>query len=133
MGYKEAMEAAGAEVLAYEEFGSYQGDWYAKIKFRDKVSWVQDCYGSCSSCDAFESDFQDSGHDCVDGEYNNPLYDEFLDDCEECQIVKKKLIRFGREYIDQDLTYEDCVKKASENLDWDMDAQKIVDWLEFNK
>ena len=133
MGYKEAMEAAGAEVLAYEEFGSYQGDWYAKIRFRGKVSWVQDCFGSCTGCDAFECDFAYAGHDCIDGDYNNPLYDEFRDDCEECQIVKKKFIQFGREYIDQDLTYEDCVRKASENLDWDMDAQKIVDWLESNK
>lgn len=30
MSYKEAMQAAGAVVHLYEEFGSYQGDWWHK-------------------------------------------------------------------------------------------------------
>jgi len=29
--YKESLEAAGAEVLAFESFGSYQGDWVALV------------------------------------------------------------------------------------------------------
>src|SRR6185312_7049306 len=56
-GYQEAMEAAGAVVHAYEEFGDYQGSWYAKVTYQGETGWVEGAYGSCSGCDAFEAEF----------------------------------------------------------------------------
>jgi hypothetical protein len=79
-GYCEAMEAAGAKVLAYESFGSYQGEWYAKVEYNGEVGWVQGSFGSCSYCDAFDSEF---GFDAEDA----PDYQERLAD-------------FGRTYLD---------------------------------
>jgi len=41
MSYDEALKAAGAEVLLYESFGSYQGDWWAKVVKRgDRVAQI---------------------------------------------------------------------------------------------
>lgn len=34
------LEIAGAEVLAYETFGSYQGDWLAKVNYNGTDTMV---------------------------------------------------------------------------------------------
>ena len=57
MGYSIALAAAGCEVLEYEHTGSYQGDWYALVKYQDEVGVVTGNYGSCSVCDSFEAEF----------------------------------------------------------------------------
>ena len=36
MSYQMALEMAGATVLEYKEFGSYQGDWFAKVEYQGK-------------------------------------------------------------------------------------------------
>lgn len=67
MSYKSALFAAGAKVLTYESFGSYQGDWLAKVEYNGEIGWVAGSYGSCSHCDAFEAEFgysyEDEGDD----------------------------------------------------------------------
>jgi hypothetical protein len=101
MSYEGAMEAAGAEVLAFKEFGSYQGSWWAKILFEGKTYWVNGSYGSCSGCDAFQSEFGygDDEH-CAEHKYqysNDPI------SCEACAEAKKayqaRLAEFGKSYI----------------------------------
>lgn len=57
MSYIDALEAAGCEVLEYGYTGSYQGDWYALVKYKDEVGIVTGSYGSCSYCDTFEAEF----------------------------------------------------------------------------
>lgn len=57
MSYSSALEAAGCEVLEYEYTGSYQGEWYALVKYGDEVGIVTGSYGSCSGCDSFEAEF----------------------------------------------------------------------------
>lgn len=133
--YKEAIEAAGAEVLAFETFGSYQGDWLAKIKIDGKVKYIHDYYGSCSHCDAFESDFGFVSHSCGNDDYYDPFWEDdgFRDNCSECQNLKKRFVEFGQNYVDNAVSFEECMKIASENLEWDMDAQDLVDWLNNNK
>ena len=109
MGYKEALEAAGAEVMAFEEFGSYQGDWWAKVRYKGELGWVQGSYGSCSGCDAFEAEF---GWD--DG-------------------TPEKLAEFGRGYLDDLLLgQEQAEEEASRYIEWDSDAQEMVAWLKAN-
>jgi hypothetical protein len=98
-GYQEAMEAAGAEVLAFEQFGSYQGEWYAKVKYNGEIGWVQGSYGSCSGCDAFE------------GEFGYTWYDDLSDD--EKADYQQRLADFGRTYLDTILPQE----KQEELLD----------------
>lgn len=135
MGYREAIEAAGAKVLAYEEFGSYQGDWLAKIKVGGEVKFVRDYYGSCSVCDAFQADFGFQPHKCGKDEYYDPFYDDdgFREGCGKCQELKKQLAEFGKEYVDSAMSFDECMKVVSENLEWDMDAKEMVDWLTANR
>jgi hypothetical protein len=92
MGYCEAMEAAGAKVLAFQEFGSYQGEWYAKVEYNGEVGWVQGSYGSCSGCDAFE------------GEFGYTWYDDLSED--EKAEYQRRLADFGRTYLDTILPQE---------------------------
>jgi hypothetical protein len=56
MGYSSALVAAGCEVLEFEEFGDYQGSWYALVKLDNEIGLVEGSYGSCSGCDAFEGE-----------------------------------------------------------------------------
>lgn len=83
MSYEQALEAAGVEVIEYVEFGSYQGDWLCLIRDNGVLCVAEGCYGSCSYCDAFESEFGYS-YDSEDG--NKEEYEARLAD-------------FGRGYL----------------------------------
>jgi hypothetical protein len=66
--YQAALEAAGAEVEEFKEFGSYQGDWWARVSFGGRRGWVTGSYSSYSGCDAFEAEFgYGTSHDHVLG------------------------------------------------------------------
>lgn len=129
MSYENALTAAGATVHAFESFGSYQGDWWAKVTLPDgRHGWIHGSFGSCSGCDAFEAEF---GYD-----------DEYCDDhwreidravCPACQTKQAahqvKLAAFGAEYLDGLLPQEDAEKQAAENLEWDSDAGTMLAFL----
>ena len=101
MGYKMCLEKAGANVLDFKKFGSYQGDWLAFVEYKGEKGIVQGSYGSCSYCDSFEAEFGygsqpemnggkfykngdtwDEDNACTEGEYNEALreYEERLSD-----------------------------------------------------
>lgn len=109
MSYEEALEAAGAKIIAFEAFGSYQGEWIAKVG-EDK--YVTGSYGSCSGCDAFEAEFD--------------WDDEEKDD------YKERLAAFGKSYLDSYSTKEELLKLFKEQAEWDSDAESIIIWLERN-
>lgn len=134
MGYKEALEAAGAKVLAFETFGSYQGDWFAKVEYEGKTGWVHDYYGSCSGCDSFEAEFfaDDSAHE-HDGKKIWPEYESLREGCAECDKYRQRLSDFGKSYLDEILTFEEALKRASENIMWDADAEEIVKFVKDNE
>lgn len=54
-GYREMLEAEEVEILAWETFGSYQGDYAIVLKRNDMLGFLVIGYGSCSGCDALES------------------------------------------------------------------------------
>ena len=132
MGYQLAMEAAGAKVLAYKAFGSYQGDWYAKVAFKGTVGFVQGSYGSCSGCDSFQGEFGYDDPACSEHEYT---YND--QPCADCDVKKAEyqvnLAAFGASYLDNMQTYEEVLQHAKRNEDWDMEATTMVEWLEANK
>ncbi len=109
MSYEEALVAAGAEILAFQQFGSYQGTWFALCKHNGKTGWVTGSYGSCSGCDAFESEF---GYEDED----KPDY-------------KDRLRDFGKGYLEPLLTQEQALNEASENIRWDDEAQHMVKFV----
>lgn len=129
MGYSEAMEAAGAVVHQFEHFGSYQGDWWALVTLPDgRKGWINGSYGSCSGCDAFEAEFDYGTRDyCSEPHWvHDPA-------CAECVRLKadydKKLAEFGAGYLDGVMTDAEALKHASEHLEWDSDAQQMVDFI----
>lgn len=109
MSYSEALEAAGAKVLLFEEFGSYQGEWFALVTYNGEKGWVNGCYGSCSHCDSFESEFGWNDDE-------RPDYQERLAD-------------FGKVYLEGLMTQEQAVAHASQHLEWDSDAAEMVAYL----
>lgn len=135
MGYQNALTLAGAEIHAFKNFGTYQGDWYAKVTYNGTTGFIQGSFGSCTMCDAFQREFDSVMHTHEDGShvfgglYENEIFEE---NCEECKNTKVRLKAFGERYLDNILTKEEAIKKASENLDWDLDAQELVDWLKEN-
>jgi len=132
--YERALEAAGATVLIFEHFGSYQGDWWAKVTWQDKEGWVHGCFGSCSGCDAFEAEFGFVSHDCGEDDYYDPFcYDDrFRKNCPRCQELEAQFIEFGQDYLEQIMTQEEAETEASTNLDWDMDATEMLKFLKDN-
>jgi len=90
MSYQEAIEKAGAKIHAFHSFGSYQGDWWAKVTFKKITGWVHGYHGSCSVCDAFEKEFNYAIYDnnqCELHEDHNGT-DEVVINCKLCQDKK---------------------------------------------
>jgi hypothetical protein len=112
MGYASALDAAGAKVLEFRHFGDYQGSWYALVLYEDKKAWAFGSFGSCTVCDAFEAEF-------------GMLWDED----EASEEYKKRLADFGRGYLDNLLTQEQAEAEASSNIEWDYDAEAMLEWI----
>lgn len=108
-GYELALIMAGAKVHTFEQFGSYQGDWWARVTYDGKTGWIHDYFGSCSVCDSFEANFGWCDEDSA--------------------TYPSRLAAFGREYLENIMTDEEAVEKASENIAWDTDADGMVAFL----
>lgn len=126
MGYCEAMEAAGAEVLAYQEFGSYQGDWWAKVSFEGSTFWVHGAYGSCSGCDAFQAEFNYCDEACEEHRYDYPP----PDNCTKCEAAKadhqSRLAAFGLSYLTGNEHTQAEAEKENEPSDWDPHEEELT-------
>ena len=130
--YCQALIFAGAEVLAFKTFGSYQGDWIAKIKLNGEILWIHDYYGSCSGCDAFQSEVDIEWHQHEDGKTVWGI-DGFKEDCEACQKMKTQYADFGKKYFEDTVSYEKLLENVGKNIEWDYEAQEMVDWVKNNK
>lgn len=106
MGYRSAIEAAGEVVMDFKEFGSYQGTWIAVL---ENGFVIEGSYGSCSGCDAFQSEF-----DC-----NSPTQED--------------LAKFGQSYLPSKETFSSIInryrEKCNDNYAWE-DDKEILNWLE---
>lgn len=127
--YAGALEAAGALVFAYQSFGSYQGDWWAKVRLPDgRIGWVRGSFGSCSGCDALEAELDTLDIQCARHRYTTPR-----DVCAECDLARTEFQNryqaFGQEYLDGFMSHEEALKVASADLRWDMEAQEMVDFI----
>lgn len=137
--YEGALEAAGAVVHVSEFFGSYQGDWWAKVTYEGTTGWVHGSFGSCSGCDALQAEF----------DYDDEPEKKFKDWAEswkregqkntrwEWQKAKtafqKRYADFGRSYLGGLMTQEEAEAEAGKHLEWDSDAQQMLDFLRTNK
>ncbi len=108
--YTDALEYAGAEIHAYEEFGSYQGEWWALVTYNGETGWINGDYGSCSGCDAFEASFS-WGRDKTD----------------------KAVRDFAKDYLDTMMGQNEAEARAAKYSSWDLEADKMVAFIKTNK
>ena len=55
--YGELAEAyLNKKLIAYVEFGSYQGEYIVVMEDRDELAFYKGYYGSCSACDWLEAE-----------------------------------------------------------------------------
>lgn len=131
MAYQEALEAAGATVHVFKEFGSYQGEWWALVTCADgRKGWVNGSYGSCSGCDAFDAEFGYGDEWCSEHAWDN---DEQRATCAAC-IEKQadyndRLKCFGAGYLDDLHDQAAAEKEASRYIEWDSEAPAMVEFI----
>lgn len=127
--YASALEAAGAKVVGFKEFGSYQGEWWAAVIVNGKRRFINGSYGSCSGCDSFEAEFGWS-----EGHCSAHYREEDQKGCAACKALAKKhevkLAGFGAPYLESDYTRKDAIKAAGEHITWDSAAEEMVNWIQ---
>lgn len=138
MGYRLALEKAGAIVLDFKEFGSYQGTWLAFVNYNGEIGIVEGSYGSCSYCDAFQHEFDYCGGEPTI--YNNKYYIDdqtWADPCTEEEyneaLIKynEKLADFGRQYLEPlyDKQHYENLLSTMDKSDWcDQDEKEYCEW-----
>jgi hypothetical protein len=132
--YADALRAAGATVHDFASFGTWQGEWWAKVTLPDgRTGFVGGSFGSCSHCDAFQSEFGDAEPRCADHRYQWKATPE-TEACAACAIAaadyQVRLVAFGAEYLDNLQTADAALVEARRNLSWDGGAEAMVAWLE---
>lgn len=109
MSYMKCITEAGAEVLDYKYFGSYQGTILAFVKEDGKTKWLDIGYGSCSACDglqAFEERFD---------------WDE--------KIPAEEYARFGRDLLECTFQSQQLIERLEKQAEWDYEAQEMIDFI----
>ena len=109
MSYKSAIEAAGAKVLEFSTFGSWQGEWVALVEYKGEAGWVLGAFGSCSHCDAFDAEFGYEYHD--DENY------------------EKRLADFGETYLHHLMSTEPTAKHFDCSAEWDQESEDAAKWI----
>ena len=64
-GYREMLEKEEVEILAWETFGDYEGDYAIVVKRNEMLGFLVIGYGSCSGCDALEACDTQEDYDLV--------------------------------------------------------------------
>lgn len=133
MSYEKALIAAGAKMIAFKEFGSYQGEWYALVEYNGERGWVSGGYGSCSACDAFEGEI---GHESVDA-VGEQIWDRSQGeyrDATEADVAEwqNKIAAFGKTYLDGLMTQEQAERAASEGWAYGCEDGEIITFVKSN-
>lgn len=105
--YEDLLKDICEEVYCYDEFGSYQGDWFAKVKYNGKICWIHGWYGSCSCCDWLQAQ-----------DFNGNIKQSFITEYLEPSMI---------------LTQEEAEKEASKNIDWDSEAENVLAFIKKHK
>jgi len=135
LSYYQTLEAAGAEVLNFKEFGSYQGTWLAFVMHKGEIGIVEGSYGSCSGCDSFKAEFSYSSKpEEIDGKFykDGMTWDEDSECTKEeydeaMERYNERFAEFGRGYLESN--GQPCLYSKShyENKLAELDKD---DWLD---
>jgi len=132
LSYQLAIEKAGAEILLYKQFGSYQGDWLAKVIYEGKQMWIHGAYGSCSGCDSFQAEFDNCSHDCpIGGDCFDPLWNDNFHKCNECLTILNRLIEFGLHYLYNNAYTQEEIEAQFKAKDWG-DYEEMLEYITKN-
>jgi hypothetical protein len=131
MSYRRAMTAAGAKVLAFAEFGSYEGTWLAEVEYQGTRQLIKGSYGSCPGCDAYEGELGYESHEHPDNDYVSiGDIEDYKADCSTCQDYQTRMTAFGKAYLDAPSDPGLVRKKFEEDSEWDSDAKDVLAWLD---
>ena len=136
MGYIEALEAAGATVIDSMFVGDYQGSWGAIVIYNGIKCLAVGGYGSCSVCDAFQSEFDGvspykndekfylNWEEVSEEEYNIALSD-----------YNKRLSDFAQSYLTTPFYVADVRRKLIELNEgiandryWNSEEKELYEW-----
>jgi hypothetical protein len=109
MSYKNALKAAGANILEFQSFGDWQGSWAALVEYNGERGWVQGSFGSCTHCDAFQAEF--GWDDDKDEDY------------------QQRLANFGQTYLNLLESTDYTARKFERDASWDVEAEMAGHWV----
>jgi hypothetical protein len=109
--YSGVLQFCGAEVLTFRRFGTCQGTWIAKVRYKSETFWLRGNFGSCSGCDTLYGvleQFQDNYYNW----HCYQLFDEIEEDSEESLKLFieaadehfNRLLDFGRNLLEDQKT-----------------------------
>jgi len=139
MSYQLALEKAGATVLDFKHFGSYQGTWLAFVEYNGEKGIVEGSFGSCSGCDAFQAEFDYCDEpEISDGKFykSGRTWDED-EECNEFEYKRamekydQKLIEFGKNYLEPlyDKEHYELMLSNLDKDDWfDEETKEYCKW-----
>lgn len=136
MSYILTLEKAGAKILGSHFTGSYQGSWGAVVIYNGEKGLVTGSYGSCSYCDAFQSEFDYRFDEPIerDGKYYRDYGEDEITKEEYDQYyieLDKKYAEFGRNYLrnPMDKSMIETYKSNLKEDDWfDSEELELYNW-----
>lgn len=133
MSYIKCLELAGATVEMERSFGSYQGDWWARVEYKGVRGWVHGSYGSCSGCDSFEAEFGSTESECEEHRWKEapPIP---CGKCTEARLIKdRRMALFGEGYLSDLMTQEEAEKQAGRNGEfWSDEDREAFEFVKVN-
>ena len=136
MGYRSAVEATGAIVHEYEQFGDYQGTWGMIVTHEGKRCLIMGAFGSCSGCDAFEAEFgyndqprEENGKYYTNQYGNNEITKDQYDDL--ISNYNERLSNFGKHYLEtvwDKWDIENRLKNISDDEWYDKEIKDLLNW-----
>lgn len=132
-----ALEAAGARVLAFRHWGTFDGDWWALVEVDGgERAWVNGWAGSCASCDPYETECGEQAFICVQHDTWDVIHDhpERIAACPDCQANRSRrsaVIRaFGARHLADRLTPAAAEARCRANLrEGDLEAEVVLTWM----
>ncbi len=122
ISYETLLETPDSHVLAFKEFGYYQGTWIAKVRYKDKIIWIKDYYGSCSGCDTLE--------------HIKMSYCSFPENKEALQEklrITNVLAEMAKDYLENGITFEELEAELAKDMKEDSDTQEAMKFIQEKK
>ncbi len=122
ISYETLLETPDSHVLAFKEFGFYEGTWIAKVRYKDKIIWIKDYYGSCSGCDTLEH---------IKFEYKLASLRE--KNIEEKLRITNVLAEMAKDYLENGITFEELEAELAKDMQENSDTQEAMKFIQEKK